>query len=173
MRQNWLPQTDVCEKEFAVERPIKPVYLAVPDLKTAPIGIRLRFLRKRHGLTIPKLAAAIGISHNAISALERGTVEPKPWVLGPILIFYGQEAAAVFPGKGDIFDRIIPPTDFGRWLTNLQLRKGLKLDDLARVMGVSKVAVWRYERNIMKPSCVVVQRLQKAFKLNSEFDRFL
>ena len=38
-----------------------------------------------------------------------------PWVLGPILRFYGQEASVVFPGVGDVFDAIIPPTDLGSW----------------------------------------------------------
>ena len=139
--------------------------MAVPDLQTAPIGVRLRFLRKRRGLTIPDLEKSTGIGHNAISALERGAVPPKPWVLGPILTFYGQDAAVVFPGEGDVFDRVIPPIDLGAWLANFRLRKGLQLKELARVLQVSKVAVWRYERNIMRPSNISLERLQKAFKL--------
>ena len=168
----WLPGTNPCENEFPVERPIKPAYLAVPDLQKAPIGVRLRFLRKRRGLTIPELEKATGVGHNAISALERGAVPPKPWVLGPILAFYGQDAAPLFPGEGDIFDRVLPPTNLGAWLANFRLRKGLQLKDLARVMKVSKVAVWRYERNLMRPSNASLHRLRKAYKLKGELDRF-
>lgn len=168
-----LPGTDECENKFEIERAIKPAYLVVPDLQTAPVGVRLRFLRKRRALTIAELQAASGVSHNAISALERGAVPPNPWVLGRILSFHGQDASIVFPGEGDIFDRIIPPASLGACLTNIRLRKALQLGDLARVMKVSKVAVWRYERNLMRPSNVALQRVRRAFKLNGELDGFL
>lgn len=157
------PGTNAWGNEFPFERPIKPRYLPVPDLETAPLGVRLRFLRKRRGLTISALEKATGVSHNAISALERAAVTPEPRVLARILAFFAHEAAAVFPGKGDVFDRIIPPTSPGAWLANLRLRKGLRQRDLARIMGVSKVAVWKYEHDHMKPPDKAIRRLEKAF----------
>lgn len=43
----------------------------VPDLAKAPLGARLRFLRKRRGLSISQLERLTGISHGTISRIER------------------------------------------------------------------------------------------------------
>lgn len=171
-RSNWLPRTDVSGNEFDLERPIKPVYLALPDINTAPIGARIRFLRKRRGLTVFGLADATGVSHNAISNLERGAVPPKPWTLGPILSFFGAEAVGIFPGAADAFDAVVPPTDFGAWLNNFRLRNGLQLKDVAEKIGVSAVSIHYYEQGRRTPGPEVIKRLRRAFKLNGELDRF-
>jgi transcriptional regulator with XRE-family HTH domain len=137
------------------------------------MGLRLRFLRKRRGLTVIGLSNATGVSHNAISSLERGFSVPKAWTLGPILSFFGDEAAELFPGGVDAYDSIIPPTDFGAWLNNFRLRKGWPLKSVARVVGISAVAVHYYEQGRMKPTPAVIKRFRKGFKLNGELDRFL
>lgn len=43
----------------------------------ASFGARLRSLREAKGMTVVTLAEAIGTTHQAISRLERGEVEPK------------------------------------------------------------------------------------------------
>jgi transcriptional regulator with XRE-family HTH domain len=119
------------------------------------------------------LAHATGVSHNAISCLERGVCAPKAWTLGPILSFFGAEAARVFPGGADAYDSVVPPTDFGTWLNNFRLRKGLQLKDVAVKVGVSAVSIHYYEQGRMKPAPAVIKRLRRAFKLNGELDWFL
>lgn len=108
-----------------------------------------------------------------LSQLERGVCPTSLPVLGRILTFFQSAAGEAFPGPGDIFDQVIPPTDFPSWLRNFRLRRGIEQTALAKKIGVSKVTVCRYERNHSRPARVILERLRKAFKLNGELDRFL
>ena len=170
-RLKWLPQSDPGGNQFGVERAIKPVYLPLPDLQTAPIGVRLRFVRKRRGLTIPELGRLTGISHGSISRLETGSAPVNIAAVGKILAFFGPNLAEVFPDGQDPRDQLLPVSDFASWLRNFRMRKGLRQVELARILRVSKVTVCRYEQNRSRPQEVILKRLKKAFKLDGEFDR--
>ncbi len=164
-----LPQTDPWGNQFGVEREIKPVYLPLPDLQTAPIGVRLRFLRKRRGLTIPDLEQLTRISHGSISRLETGSAPVNIAAVGKILAFFGPNLAEVFPDGQDPRDLLAPVSNFSSWLRNFRMRKGLQQVELARILRVSKVTVCRYERNRSRPQEVILKRLKKAFNLDGDF----
>lgn len=53
---------------------------------------------------------------------------------------------------GDIYDFLIPRKDFGSWLKNFRLRRGIRQVDLARMLGIHKVSLHRYEKNVSRPS---------------------
>ena len=170
---NQLPQTNPTGNEFAVERPLKPIYLSLPDLQTAPIGVRLRFLRKRRGLTVLNLAKATGISHGTISRLERGRSIFNVAAVGKLLAFFRRDLSEAFQGGQDPHDQFTPVSDFASWLRNFRVRKGLQQVELARLLGMSSVSICRYERHVSEPQAAVLKRFKRVFKLNGELDRFL
>jgi transcriptional regulator with XRE-family HTH domain len=147
--------------------------VVVPDLEKTPLGARFRYLRKRQGLTIPDLERRTGISHNTISRLERGGAAVNVVAVGKLMAYFGQDLAEGFPEAQDPADRLVPVSDFGSWLRNFRVKRGLHQIELARILGVSKVTVCRYERNRSRPVVEIRERLRKAFKLNGEFERFL
>ena len=53
------------------------------------------------------------------------------------------------------------------------MRRGLQQRDLARLLGVNRESIRRYEANETKPIAEVRNRLRKVFKLNGELERFL
>ncbi|MDE2038435.1 MAG: helix-turn-helix transcriptional regulator [Elusimicrobia bacterium] len=163
----FLPRTDLSGNEFNLERQIKPTYLLLPDLQTAPIGVRLRFLRKRRGLTIRDLEKATGVSHNAISHIESSATRFNVAAVGRLLGFLGDAARDVFPGDDDAYDQIIGTRDFGAWLMNSRLRRGLRQVDLARLVGISPVSLCRYERRAIEPGPRVLERILKALGVGS------
>jgi len=64
-------------------------------------------------------------------------------------------------------------TDFASWLRNFRMRRGLLQVDLAKMLGVNRVAIWSYEHRGSRPRPAVMNRLKRRFKLNGEIDRFL
>lgn len=60
------------------------------------VGRKIRYLRKRHQLTIKQLAAGCGLSPNAISLLERGEVAPTVATLCKIASALGAPAGSFF-----------------------------------------------------------------------------
>jgi transcriptional regulator with XRE-family HTH domain len=148
--------------------------VALPDLSKATLGARLRYLRKRLGVTLEEFSQMTRLGHNTIAKIERGeTRKVQPWVLGRILPALADRFKEAFPETaGDPYDFLIPPTTFGSWLKNFRMRRGLKLKDLARTLKVRPFTVIRYEANESKPAPEVRQNLRRAYRLNGELDRF-
>jgi transcriptional regulator with XRE-family HTH domain len=131
-------------------------------------------MRKRLHMTIEDLSRKSRLSHNAIARLERDeTRETHSWVLGRILPFLASRFKETFPeATGDAYDFLIPPASFGAWLQNFRLRRGLQLQELAKLLGVCRYTIIRYERNLTKPDEAARLRLNKRFGLDSELDRY-
>lgn len=147
--------------------------MVVPDLRRSSIGARIRFLRKRQGLTIPALERRTGVSHGTISRLERGAARVNVAAVGRLLAYFSRDLQEAFPDGQNAADLLVPVSNFGSWLRNFRVRKGLRQVELARILGVTKTSVCWYERNRSKPKDAIVRRLKMAFKLNGEVERFL
>ncbi|MFH1726451.1 MAG: helix-turn-helix transcriptional regulator [Elusimicrobiota bacterium] len=144
--------------------------MALPDLGTAPLGVRLRYLRKRRGLTQFELARHTGVSHGTINRLEIGKAPLDPARLGRVLAFFGEAAREVLPGGADVYDHVIPVKDFGSWLRNFRMRRGIPQKDLAEALGIHKVTVCRYERQGLQPAARILKRLRRKFKLGAKLN---
>jgi len=44
------------------------------------------------------------------------------------------------------------------------LKKGLQQTELAKILGVSKVTINRYEKNVSRPNEVILRRFKEKFK---------
>jgi len=164
------------EPTLIIRRRISPTGAgSLPDLGTATLGARLRYLRRRLGITRTLFATSTGVSRGAIGRLEQDKARTlNPWVLGRILPFLASKYKEVFPEtQGDPYDFLVPPTTLGGWLRNQRMRRGLQQQDLAKLLGVNRESIRRYEANETKPAPAVRDRLRKVFKLNGELERFL
>lgn len=146
----------------------------MPDPTNASLGERLRYLRKRLGVTLEEFSQMTRLGHNTIAKIERGeTRKIQPWVLGRLLPALAGRFKEAFPETdGDPYDFLIPPTTFGGWLKNFRMRRGLKLKELAQALNVRPFTVIRYEANETKPTPVVQANLRRAYHLNGQLDRF-
>lgn len=141
------------------------------DLEKTPLGGRFRFLRKRWGMTLDDLAERTGISKPTLCQFERGR-RMRTMIVAKLLAYFGQEAADAFP-EGDPLEQVVPVSDFGSWLRNFRIRRGLRQAELAKAIGVCEASVSAYELNRTKPQRQVLERLRKGYGLNGEFERFL
>lgn len=167
--KSWGPRGDVAGTEFGLRRRLEPVYLILPDPTKATLGERVRYMRRRLGLTIAELSRKSKVSHNVISRLERdATRRVQPWILGRLLPPLASRFKETFPeAGGNAYDFLIPPTTFGGWLKNLRMRRGLKLTELAHALKVRPYTVIRYEADETKPAPEVRQNLRRILGLAS------
>ena len=135
---------------------------------SATLGERIRYIRRKLGLSPEVLAKSARMGVNTLLRLERGEVPAKEWVLGRILKGLGTKAGECFPGVGNIYDYLIPPEDFGSWLRNFRLRKGLQQVELAGMLRVTKVSIFHYEAGVCKPGTAVLRRLVKVYRLEGD-----
>jgi len=132
---NFLPWTNLTGNQLCVEKNVTTRFLVLPDLEKAPLGVRLRYLRRSRGLTLEALAQSCGIGLNTLSRLERGETLFNPAIIGRILARFGPEAEKVFPKGQNPYDQLIPAGSFGDWLRNFRLRRGMRQKDLAEARG--------------------------------------
>jgi transcriptional regulator with XRE-family HTH domain len=117
------------------------------------------------------LSQKAGVSHNAISRIERDAIKrPNIKVLGRLLSFFSGELSEAFP-EGDPYDHIIPPKSFGSWIQNQRLRRAMGLHEFARLMRVHVYSTIRYESDVFRPNAPVQRRLREVF--GEGIDRFL
>ncbi|MBI4668506.1 MAG: helix-turn-helix domain-containing protein [Elusimicrobia bacterium] len=135
------------------------------DPRNATLGIRLRFLRRRLGVTIAQFATRARLNYKTVARLEKDSLANiKPWVLSKVFSAFGDQVKKTFSIQGDIVDWAIPPATFGGWLCNLRLRRGLQQSRLAGLIGASRAALYKYEHNLSKPRDRILERLELLFK---------
>ena len=65
-QKNGVPFGADARTKLLLKRTIYPVYLRIPDISTASLGARIRYLRKRLGYTITSLATMTELGHNRL-----------------------------------------------------------------------------------------------------------
>jgi transcriptional regulator with XRE-family HTH domain len=145
----------------------------LPELSKATLGTRLRYLRKRLGVTLDQFSQMTRLGHNTIAKIERDeTTGIQPWILGRILPHFADRFNEAFPeASGGAYDFLIPPISLGSWLRNQRMRRGLKQRKLAEALRVHAYSVIRYESDKTTPDSTVQTRLRAL--LGGGFEQFL
>lgn len=60
-------------------------------------------------------------------------------------------------------------SDLGTRIRNLRIKKGLKQEDLAKFINISKSAIGMYERNEREPSFEILKTLAEFFDVSIDF----
>jgi transcriptional regulator with XRE-family HTH domain len=97
----------------------------------ADVGVKLRELRERRGVTLRELAARSGISHSAISMIERGKISPSIETLACVLDALGTNLAGFFVE----LQSTLPYMPFYRKDELIEIRQDEKLS--FRMLGAS------------------------------------
>jgi len=57
-----------------------------------------------------------------------------------------------------------PPRTFGEKLKYFRIKNNLKQEELGKILGVHKVTICRYEKNLTYPSNQIIQKLSRVIK---------
>ena len=70
-KENRGGRWDLAGNELRVKRRVKPSYSLLPDPAKATLGQRLRFLRRKLGLSIKDMRLKVRLAESAIARIER------------------------------------------------------------------------------------------------------
>ncbi len=123
-------------------------------------------MRRNLGLTQEDLSKKTGVQCSVITRLERDKTSPRraPRILGRVLPALSGRFKQAFPEtNGDPYEFIYPPTSLGGWLRNHRARRGLKIRELSKLLGVQPFTVIRYENNVSLPDSRIRAKLHALF----------
>jgi len=88
------------------------------------------------------------------------------WILQRIAKSLKIDPAELLPGpeqanNKDFFDYFCPADTWGSNLRKLRLSRNLQQKDLAKMLGVTKAAICRYEKDRCKPNKQVMLKLER------------
>lgn len=127
---------------------------------------RLRAVRRRLGLTQAELATRLGQDEHQICRWEGGRKKPHPWIAGRIDLglsvlegrpIDGSESPLSFfdltrwRRKPTLGVAAAKPRTPGDRLRAARLRVGMSQEQAARLLGVSRATLYRWEREICDP----------------------
>ena len=150
-----------------------PNYRLKRRLKSHPvtIGDRIRNLRVQTGLTIDQIVNQRDIPRSVLNRYERNEIDKlDPWTLEKIAKALEIDPIELLVSETDvkdIFDYFCPPTTLGAKIRNLRLKKHLQQKDLAKMLGIHKVSLCRYEKDQCKPDKQIILKLEQI--LNTKF----
>ena len=137
-----------CHVTLKGQKPLPHGYPAQP--KT--LGDQLRKKRMDLGLSQRALASQLGVSRTSIENWEGNEVKPARWMMTRIKEFLGLQISQT-------------PASFAERLTTYRRGLGVSQEALARMIGVHKTTVVRWETGRRHPSKA---RLQKIGALLTE-----
>ena len=140
------------------------IYQAIAPVKD--FGTWLKNFRLRNCLTQHELARIWGVSWVCVSRYESNLVKPTPPLLARLKDALGLDDAA-------LAGVVAVKADFGSWLKDFRLRRGLTQEQLGKTWRVPVSTVGRYEANLRSPGLENLKRLKAAFGLNGELDKFM
>jgi transcriptional regulator with XRE-family HTH domain len=150
-----------------------PNYRLKRRLKSNPvtIGDRIRNLRVQKGLTIDQIVNQRDIPRSVLNRYERNEIDKlDPWTLEKIAKALGIDPIELLVSETDvkdIFDYFCPPITLGAKIRNLRLKKHLQQKDLAKMLGIHKVSLCRYEKDQSKPDKQIILKIEQI--LNTKF----
>lgn len=120
------------------------------------LGSNIRKYRVLCGFSQLELARTAGVALSGVIAYEKDRItRPDPVIIQKIAKALQVAEIALFPdapaGAKDAIDVLCPPVSFGSRIRNLRLRKGFQQKELAEMLGIHKVSLCRYEKDLICP----------------------
>ncbi|MEW6558110.1 MAG: helix-turn-helix transcriptional regulator [Elusimicrobiota bacterium] len=130
----------------------------------------MKALRVKNGLNQANLAKSTGLATSIIGRYEQGRIlDLNPSVLQKIAKALNVTPLELLPpavrtGFKDIYDYFCRSDTWGGRIKKLRLKHHLQQKDLARMLGIHKVSLCRYEKNHSKPDTETVRKISQILK---------
>lgn len=141
---------------------------------------RLRELRKSKGLTQKEVGRCLNVTEAAVGMWEQARRLPDPEVLSRLAGILGVSIDYLLgndpqpgPSTPSWWYRDTPPTDvekvISERLRSARKRKGLTQEEVARILGVTRSVIARYESGINDPPTENVSMLAEIYNVSVDY----
>ncbi len=105
------------------------------------------------------------------SGIRMAIANPNSWTLEKLALQLGVKIADLMLYHGskskDIYNVVCPPTTSGQKIRNLRLRYHIQQNALAKMLGINKVTLCQYEKNIVRPPEKLILKIETLFNNSS------
>lgn len=130
------------------------------------IGERIKYVRKKHGLTQAQLGEMAYISHGHISRVETGYEVPSKRFVKLVSLALNVNYEWLMYGNGKDYNE--EAFSLGEKMKAIRVEKGLTLNEVAKKMTVSESCVSRIENGFEQPSEMYIALFCLTFGVEKE-----
>jgi transcriptional regulator with XRE-family HTH domain len=139
-----------------------------PVLQT--LGSNIKRTRLEKGLTQLELSKLSKVNLSNLVAYEKDRLKNlDPFIIQKIARVLQINETKLFPNAPDdakdAIDVLCPPVTIGSRIKNFRLRKHIQQKDLAKLLGIHKVSLCRYEKDVTCPDVKMQIRIEEVLKI--------
>jgi len=129
------------------------------------VGERIRYFRIKSNITRVNLAKKSGVAVSIIAKYEDNKISKlNIWILEKLAPQLGIRIADLMLYHGsrikDIYNYVCPLTTLGQKIRNFRIRHHIQQNNLAKMLGIHKVTLCRYERNVVRAPKKIISRIK-------------
>jgi len=135
------------------------------------LGNKLSFLRRTRGIKQCDLARILEVSPSCLCKIEKGLLEPNELFKNKCADFFNEKVESIFSVSED--KKCIIPTgnELNNNLWTVRLKKNLKQNKLAELLGCSPSYLSKIEKGFQEPNGAFKKKCAKILKIK-EIDLF-
>lgn len=127
---------------------------------------KLSYLRRERGIKQYSLAKTLEVSPSFLCKIEKGLQEPTDIFKNKCAAYFNEQVEAIFPETENKKETGITETTAGRNnLWTVRLKKNLKQNKLAELIGCSPSYLSKIEKGLQEPNSTFKKKCAKILKI--------
>jgi transcriptional regulator with XRE-family HTH domain len=130
------------------------------------LGNKLSYLRRARGIKQYNLARTLAVSPSFLCKIEKGLQEPTDLFKKSCADFFNEQEDLIFPAvenkKETVFSQVVTG---GNNLWAIRLKKNLKQNKLAELLGCSPSYLSKIEKGLQEPNSTFKKKCAKILRI--------
>jgi len=127
---------------------------------------KLSYLRRERGIKQYSLAKILEVSPSFLCKIEKGLQEPTDIFKNRCAVYFNEQVESIFPVMENKKEIIFNETTAGRNnLWTVRLKKNLKQNKLAELLGCSPSYLSKIEKGLQEPNSIFKKKCAKILKI--------
>lgn len=129
------------------------------------MGNKLSLLRRSRGIKQYNLAKTLGVSPSFLCKIEKGLQEPTDIFKNNCAVFFNENVETIFSITEDKKSIILPDHVLNNNLWAVRLKKNIKQNKLAGLLGCSPSYLSKIEKGLQEPNSIFKKKCAKILKI--------
>jgi transcriptional regulator with XRE-family HTH domain len=142
-------------------------------LLMSKLSQKIKYARHQKGITQIQLANKLGIGRTSVVNWETDYIKPPVEIIEQIAIVLDVTKEWLLNDTDDFNylpdEKVIEkrsPTEFGKKLTLLRKTKSMTLEDMSKLLNMSRQGYLKYEKSVTEPSIDTLKKLSRIHKVS-------
>jgi len=129
------------------------------------LGNKLSFLRRTRGIKQYDLAKILEVSPSFLCKIEKGMQEPTDLFKKKCADYFNEKVDSIFSSTEDKKNVILTGDELNNNLWSARLKKNIKQNKLAELLGCSPSYLSKIEKGIQEPNVIFKKKCAKILRI--------